>query len=77
MCFFNLFELCREEERTCQLFAAVAVHTLNRSFETAVEKVRGVSQLQLLYEEFARLEIHFVVWWFKIIYRVMVYYRSI
>lgn len=46
----------REEERTCQLFAAVAVHTLNRSFETAVEKVRGVSQLQLLYEEFAREE---------------------
>ncbi|XP_066157364.1 gametogenetin-binding protein 2-like isoform X1 [Euwallacea fornicatus] len=46
----------REEERTCQLFAAVAVHTLNRSFETEVEKVRGVSQLELLYEEFAREE---------------------
>lgn len=58
--------LSREEERTCQLFAAVAVHTLNRSFETAVEKVRGVSQLQLLYEEFARLVIELVVWWLKI-----------
>lgn len=47
---------CREEERTCQLFAAVAVHTLHRSFETVVEKARGVSQLELLYEEFAREE---------------------
>ncbi|KAL1490924.1 hypothetical protein ABEB36_011596 [Hypothenemus hampei] len=46
----------REEERTCQLFAAVAVHTLNRSFETVVERVRGVSQLELLYEEFTREE---------------------
>ncbi|XP_050310131.1 gametogenetin-binding protein 2-like isoform X2 [Anthonomus grandis grandis] len=46
----------REEERTCQLFAAVAVHTLNRSFETVIEKVRGISQLELLYEEFAREE---------------------
>ncbi|XP_030749471.1 gametogenetin-binding protein 2-like [Sitophilus oryzae] len=46
----------REEERMCQLFAAVAVHSLSMSFETAVEKVRGVSQLELLYEEFAREE---------------------
>ncbi|CAG9763905.1 unnamed protein product [Ceutorhynchus assimilis] len=46
----------REEERTCQLFAAVAVHSLSRSFETQVEKVRGVSQLELFYEEFARAE---------------------
>lgn len=46
----------REEERTCQLFAAVAVYSLSRSFETVVEKVRGVSQLELLYEEFAREE---------------------
>ncbi|XP_076251366.1 gametogenetin-binding protein 2-like [Rhynchophorus ferrugineus] len=46
----------REEERTCQLFAAVAVHSLSMSFETVVEKVRGVSQLELLYEEFAREE---------------------
>ncbi|CAH1104268.1 unnamed protein product [Psylliodes chrysocephalus] len=46
----------REEECTCQVFAAVAVHTLSRSFETAVERIRGVSQLELLYAEFAREE---------------------
>ncbi|CAH0554591.1 unnamed protein product [Brassicogethes aeneus] len=46
----------REEECTCQVFAAVAVHTLSRSFETAVERTRGISQLELLYEEFAREE---------------------
>ncbi|XP_049823669.1 gametogenetin-binding protein 2-like isoform X2 [Aethina tumida] len=46
----------REEECTCQVFAAVAVHTLSRSFETMVERTRGVSQLELLYEEFAREE---------------------
>ncbi|KAH1003209.1 gametogenetin-binding protein 2-like isoform X2 [Dendroctonus ponderosae] len=52
----RLYMRVREEERTCQLFAAVAVHTLHRSFETVVEKARGVSQLELLYEEFAREE---------------------
>ncbi|CAH1154074.1 unnamed protein product [Phaedon cochleariae] len=46
----------REEECTCQVFAAVAVHTLSRSFEQAVERIRGVSQLELLYAEFAREE---------------------
>ncbi|KAJ8967311.1 hypothetical protein NQ317_013780 [Molorchus minor] len=49
-------EECVRRECTCQVFAAVAVHTLSRSFETAVERIRGVSQLELLYAEFAREE---------------------
>ncbi|XP_060528103.1 gametogenetin-binding protein 2-like isoform X2 [Cylas formicarius] len=52
----RMYMRVREEERTCQLFAAVAVHALSRSFETVVERVRGISQLELLYEEFAREE---------------------
>ncbi|KAJ8944048.1 hypothetical protein NQ318_016246 [Aromia moschata] len=46
----------REEECTCQVFAAVAVHTLSRSFGNCRERIRGVSQLELLYAEFAREE---------------------
>ncbi|XP_018568036.1 gametogenetin-binding protein 2-like isoform X3 [Anoplophora glabripennis] len=52
----RIYMRMREEECTCQVFAAVAVHTLSRSFETAVERIRGVSQLELLYAEFAREE---------------------
>ncbi|KAG5884357.1 hypothetical protein JTB14_030796 [Gonioctena quinquepunctata] len=52
----RIYMRMREEECTCQVFAAVAVHTLSRSFETAVEHIRGVSQLELLYAEFAREE---------------------
>ncbi|CAG9860789.1 unnamed protein product [Phyllotreta striolata] len=52
----RIYMRMREEECTCQVFAAVAVHTLSRSFETAVEQIRGISQLELLYAEFAREE---------------------
>uniref|UniRef100_A0A6P7GCG2 Gametogenetin-binding protein 2-like n=1 Tax=Diabrotica virgifera virgifera TaxID=50390 RepID=A0A6P7GCG2_DIAVI len=52
----RIYMRMREEECTCQVFAAVAVHTLSRSFETAVERIRGVSQLELLYAEFEREE---------------------
>lgn len=46
----------REEECTCQVFAAVAVESLCRSFETAVENKQGISQLELLYEELTKEE---------------------
>lgn len=46
----------REEECTCQVFAAVAVDALWRSFETAVERKQGISQLELLYAEITREE---------------------
>ncbi|XP_044754730.1 gametogenetin-binding protein 2-like [Coccinella septempunctata] len=52
----RIYMRMREEECTCQVFAAVAVDTLSRSFETAVELKQGVSQLQLLYEELAKEE---------------------
>lgn len=46
----------REEECTCQVFAAVAVDALCRSFETTVERIQGVSQLELLYAELTKEE---------------------
>lgn len=38
------------------MFAAVAVDALCRSFETAVERQRGVTQLELFYAELDREE---------------------
>lgn len=52
----RIYMRMREEECTCQVFAAVAIHTLSRAFETAIEKIRGVSRLELLYAEFEREE---------------------
>jgi hypothetical protein len=52
----RIYMRMREEECTCQVFAAVAVDTLSRSFETAVERKQGYSQLELLYAELAREE---------------------
>ncbi|KAJ3642523.1 hypothetical protein Zmor_025292 [Zophobas morio] len=49
----RIYMRMREEECTCQVFAAVAVDTISRSFETAVERKRGFSQLELLYAEIA------------------------
>lgn len=46
----------REEESTCQVFAAVAVDALWRSFETAVEQKQGTSQLERLCAELTREE---------------------
>ncbi|XP_045445901.1 gametogenetin-binding protein 2-like [Melitaea cinxia] len=47
----------REEENTCQILAAVGVEALYRKFETAVELKRGVSKLQLLYDEITQEEL--------------------
>lgn len=52
----RIYMRMREEECTCQVFAAVAVDALWRSFETAVESKQGFSQLELLYAELAREE---------------------
>lgn len=52
----RIYMRMREEECTCQVFAAVAIDALWRSFETAVESKQGISQLELLYEELAREE---------------------
>lgn len=46
----------REEENACQVLAAVAVHALSRSFDMAVERKQGISNLELLYEEISREE---------------------
>ena len=46
----------KEEENACQVLAAVAVHALSRSFDMAVETKRGISNLELLYEEISRAE---------------------
>ncbi|XP_059615137.1 gametogenetin-binding protein 2-like [Phlebotomus argentipes] len=46
----------KEEENACQVLAAVSVHCLCRSFDMAVEKKRGKSNLELLYEEISRAE---------------------
>lgn len=44
----------REEETICQVFAAVAIDALARNFHMAVEVKRGITQLELLYEELER-----------------------
>ena len=46
----------REEEFTCKVLAAVAVEALCRNFETAVEKKRGITQLELLCQEITKEE---------------------
>lgn len=46
----------KEEENACQVLAAVSVHALCRNFDMAVEKKRGKSNLELLYEEMNREE---------------------
>lgn len=52
----RIFMRMREEECTCQVFAAVAVDALCRSFETAVELKQGITQLELFYAELDREE---------------------
>ncbi|GAB1866733.1 Gametogenetin-binding protein 2-like [Camponotus japonicus] len=47
----------KEEETVCKVLAAVAVDALSRKFQMAVEVKQGISQLELLYEEFAREEL--------------------
>lgn len=57
MCIYNrlkrIQQCVKEEENACQVLAAVAVHALCRSFDTAVENKRGVN-LELIYDEISR-----------------------
>lgn len=46
----------KEEEGTCQVFAAVAIDALCRKFEMAVERKCGVTKLELLYDEITKEE---------------------
>lgn len=60
MCIYErlrrIYVSLKEEENACQVLAAVAVHALSRSFDMAVEKKRGISNLELLSEEIIRAE---------------------
>ena len=57
MCIYNrlkrIQQCVKEEENACQVLAAVAVHALCRSFDTAVENKLGVN-LELIYDEISR-----------------------
>lgn len=46
----------KEEENACQVLASVSVYALSRNFDMAVENKRGISNLELLYEELSREE---------------------
>lgn len=46
----------KEEQNAAQVLAAVAAHALCRSFDTAVEQKRGISNLELLYQEISRAD---------------------
>ncbi|KAK4875598.1 hypothetical protein RN001_012020 [Aquatica leii] len=52
----RIYMRMKEEECTCQVFAAVVVDALCRSFETTVERIQGVSQLELLFAELTKEE---------------------
>ncbi|EDV93236.1 gametogenetin-binding protein 2-like [Drosophila grimshawi] len=52
----RIYVSLREEERACQVLAAVGVHTLCRSFHERVEQKQGISNLELLYQEISRAE---------------------
>ncbi|CAG2065314.1 unnamed protein product, partial [Timema podura] len=54
---YKIHTRLREEQSICQVLAAVAVETLCRNFEMAVDVKRGVSQLELLYEQITKEEI--------------------
>ncbi|XP_014240539.1 gametogenetin-binding protein 2-like [Cimex lectularius] len=47
----------KEEETTCQVLAAVAVDALSRNFQRAVDSKRGITKLELLYNEITKEEI--------------------
>jgi hypothetical protein len=54
MCIYNrlkkIQQCIKEEENACQVLGAVAIHSLCRSFDVAVENKRGVN-LELIYNE--------------------------
>ncbi|XP_030371454.1 gametogenetin-binding protein 2-like [Scaptodrosophila lebanonensis] len=52
----RIYVSLREEERACQVLAAVGVHALCRSFDMFVEQKQGISNLELLYQEISRAE---------------------
>lgn len=60
MCIFERFRKIynarKEEEGACQLLAVLALHGMYRSFDLAVEEKRGISNLELLYEEISQQE---------------------
>lgn len=60
MCIFERFRKVynarKEEEGACQLLAVLALHGMYRSFDLAVEEKRGISNLELLYEEISQQE---------------------
>lgn len=60
MCIYErlrrIYMCLKEEEYACQVLGAVAVHALSRNFDIAVEKKRGISNLELLYEEISRAD---------------------
>lgn len=60
MCIFERFRRVyhcrREEEGACQLLSILALHGMYQSFDLAVERKRGISNLELLYEEIAQEE---------------------
>lgn len=53
----RIYVRLQEEEFTCRVLAAVAVEAICRNFETAVEKKRGITQLELLCEEITKEEL--------------------
>lgn len=59
MCIYNRLkrvqQCVKEEENACQVLAAVAVYSLCRSFDMAVEKKRGVN-VEFIYNEISRDE---------------------
>ena len=52
----KIYVSLREEERACQVLAAVGIHALSRSFNSAVEKKQGISNLELCYQEISRAD---------------------
>ncbi|KAJ8686486.1 hypothetical protein QAD02_022280 [Eretmocerus hayati] len=52
----RVYRRLKEEEIIVKVLAAVAVDTLSRNFQMAVEFKRGISQLEVLYKEFKREE---------------------
>jgi len=52
----KIYVSLREEERACQVLAAIGVHALSRSFNSAVESKQGISNLELCYQEISRAE---------------------
>ncbi|XP_058794088.1 gametogenetin-binding protein 2-like [Phymastichus coffea] len=53
----RVYRRLKEEEIIVRVLAAVAVDTLSRNFQMAVEIKQGITQLEVLYNEFKREEV--------------------